>query len=327
MSDTKKKKNAGKRLNVSSAVPPELKEFVGVVDSHFLDSGAFTLKVKALEYERQNPGKSYSDYFSLPDFWKYVDDYCAFVKQNRIAIDLFANVDVLPDGMGKPYPKLTHRNQKYIEDHHGITPVPVVHFGTSLKWLQFYIDEGYDLIGIGGLVGRTAQENCRQWIDRCFDLVCDTPDRTPKVKLHGFGVTVYELLIRYPWWSVDSTSWTKVGAYGGILVPHKRRGKFIYNEQPYLMKMSKDSPDAKMKGRHYLTMSKSEQAIVLEWLNHIGLPLGSVDEKGDLKEVGVLTHHAERRAANLHFFERMRLSLPEYPWPFNSKRRKGFGFV
>lgn len=322
---SKKKKNAGKRLGVSSAVPKELYPFIGIVDSHFLDSGAFTLKTKAMEFAKENPGKSEWDYYDLPEFYEYMDEYAKFILKNKIAIDLFANVDALPNSEGKPNPKLTLRNQRYLEDTHGLSPVPVVHYKTSLKWLQFYIDEGYEIIGLGGLVGSTAQDACRGWIDRCFDLVCDTPDRLPKVKIHGFGVTVYDLLIRYPWYSVDSTSWTKVGAFGGILVPHKRKGKFVFDIQPYLMKVSMDSPDRKMLGRHFLSMTKAEQAIVKEWCEHIGIPLGEFDKDGTIKISGVVTHHAERRAANLHFFEQMRKSLPEYPWPFNSKRRKGFG--
>jgi hypothetical protein len=315
----------GNKPLIPSAVPDDMKKWIGLVESHFLDSGSFTLKTKAIQYATENKGKSEWDYYSTKEFWDYVDQYCEFVKTNRIAIDFFANVDVIPNSKGEPNPKLTWRNQKYIEDHHGIIPVPVVHYKTDLKWLKKYIDAGYEFIGIGGLVGSTAQEHCRGWIDRCFDLVCSTPDRCPRVKLHGFGVTTYELLIRYPWWSVDSTSWTKVGAFGGILVPHKRRGKFVFDEQPYTMKVSLDSPDRKMKDRHYLSMSQAERDIVNEWLDLIGLPLGTWDPK-TLKPLtaGVVTHHSDRRAANLHFFEMMRKSLPKYPWPFHSNKRKGF---
>lgn len=231
----------------------------------------------------------------------------------------------MPNSEGIPNPKLTYRNQKWLEKEWELRPVPVVHYKTDLKWLQRYVDEGYDLIGLGGLVGSTAGDSCRAWIDRCFDLVCNTRNRLPRVKLHGFGVTVYDLMIRYPWFSVDSTSWTKVGAYGGILVPHKRKGKFVFDEQPYLLKVSSDSPDRKLLGRHFLNLTQAEQAICKEWLEYIGMPLGETGPDGDIIVAGVVNHHAERRAANLLFFEEMRKSLPEYPWPFTSHRRKGFG--
>jgi hypothetical protein len=321
----KRKKNPGKRLGICSAVLPEQKQFVGKIESHFLDSGAFTLKVAAQQYAADNPGKTEWDFYDTPDHWDYLDDYAKFVNENLIAIDYYANVDVMPNSEGTPNPKLTYRNQKFLEKEWGLKPVPVVHYKTDLKWLHRYINEGYDIIGLGGLVGSTAGDSCRAWIDRCFDIVCDTPDRLPKVKLHGFGVTVYDLMIRYPWFSVDSTSWTKIGAYGGILVPHKRRGKWVFNEQPYLLKVSMDSPDAKLIGRHFLNLTKAEQDICKEWCSFIGMPMGEFDENRNLVTAGVITHHAERRAANLLFFEMMRKSLPEYPWAFNSKRRKGFG--
>jgi hypothetical protein len=315
-----------KKPIADSAVAPENQKWIGKIESHFLDSGAFTLKTRAAQHAKET-GQTYSSFFDSKEHWEYLNNYATFIKENQIAIDLYANVDVMPDFEGKPHPKLTYRNQKYLETEHDLTPVPVVHFGTDLKWLRKYMEEGYEMIGLGGLVGNTAQDNCRQWIDRCFDLVCDGSSRLPKVKVHGFGVTVYDLLIRYPWYSVDSTSWTKVGAFGGILIPHKRRGKFIFDEQPYLMKVSMNSPDRKMLGRHFLSMSKSEQDITKEWLEFIQLPLGKFDKDGEITEVGVITHHAERRAANLHFFEQMCKSLPQYPWAFTSKRRKGFGLI
>lgn len=290
---------------------------VGCVASHFLDSGSFTLWTTAAKYAKENKCGKW-DFYETQEFWDYIDAYAEFIKKYSYAIDLYANVDVIPN------PELSWRNQKYLEKKHGLRPVPVVHYTTDLDWLKFYIKKDYELIGLGGLVGSTSQEECRAWIDKAFDIVCDQPSRLPKVKIHGFGVTTYDLLLRYPWWCVDSTSWTKIGAYGGILVPHKRKGKWVFTEQPYLMKVSDESPDVKTKGKHVLTMSQMEQTIIKEWLAEIGIPLGKRDSNGEVIEWGVVTQHTYRRAANLLFFERMRLSLPEWPWPFRSTRRKGF---
>lgn len=245
--------------------------------------------------------------------------YVKFVKDYQVGIDLYANVDVIPN------PDLTWRNQQWLEEQ-GLKPIPVVHYKTDLKWLKHYVDKGYELIGLGGLVGSTAQDSCKGWIDRCFDYICSASDRLPRVKLHGFGVTNYELLLRYPWWSVDSTSWTKIAAYGGILVPQKRGGKFVFDVQPYIMKVSLDSPDRKARGKHILTLTKEERRIVKEWLSQINIPLGKMEGE-EVLEHGVMTRHSERKAANLLFFEAMRASLPEWPWPFRSKRPKGFGLI
>lgn len=293
---------------------------VGCINSHFLDSGSFSLWTKAAEYAKEHKCLNKYAYYDTPEFWAYADAYVEFVKAYSIGIDLYANIDVIPD------PVLSYRNLKYLESK-GLKPVPVIHYTTDLKWLRKHIDEGYEMIGLGGLVGSIKEDGCIGWIDRCFDTVCDNPSRLPTIKLHGFGVTSYDMMIRYPWWSVDSTSWTKAGAFGGIYVPHQRQGKWVFDEQPYLMKVSDESPDRKKQGTHYLTMSPMEQKIIREWLEYLGVPLGKLDDKGETLEFGVITRHTERRAANLLFFEEMRKSLPDWPWPFVSKRKKGLGLM
>jgi len=250
-----------------------------------------------------------------------MDDYAAFVKKYQVAIDLYANVDAIPNG------ELTYRNQKYLEEKHGLSPVPVVHLASgSLKWLKRYIKEGYRFIGLGGLAGKASRDERRKWLDNCFEIVCDTPDRMPKVKIHGFGITAHPLLLRYPWWSVDSVTWAKVGGFGNILMPRMRGGKFVFNEAPYLVSMSLESSKVKEADKHYLTMKPAERAVVEKWLEEIGIPLGKMEGE-EVVDFGVLTRHTERRAANLLYFEKLRAWLPEWPWPYQVTKRTGFGFV
>lgn len=189
---------------------------VGCQD-HFLDSGAFTLWGKAAKFAQENGCTPWDYYFNKEKgaftrrFTKYLDAYAEFIYENKIAIDLYANVDVIPNA------DLTWMSQQYLENTHGLTPVPVVHYKTPLKWLQHYIDRGYEIVGLGGLVGSTSQEQCQQWIDKCFDLVCSTPKRLPKVKIHGFGLTSIYLMARYPWYCMtkeDHEVLTKEGWKG-----------------------------------------------------------------------------------------------------------------
>ena len=293
---------------------------IGHIESHFLDSGAFTLWTKAINYYEENKGKIYCkkwDYYDTKEFWKYMDDYAAFIKKYRIAIDLYANVDAIGN------PGITWRNQKYLEEKHGLSPVPVVHYGTNISWLKKYMKGGYELIGLGGIVGSSMKLSCEDWIDDCFNLVCDRPSRLPKVKIHGFGVTSYKFLLRYPWWSVDSAAWDKIASFGGICIPHKRRGEYVFTENPYIMKVSMEAPQRKTKG-HILTLEKitpMNHEIIQGWLNHINIPLGSFDEKGEVKEEGVITFHVYRRIANLLFYDEMVKSLRIYPWPFTIRKK------
>ena len=285
---------------------------IGKVNSHFLDSGAFTLWTTAAKYYKENNCGRW-DYYDTPEFWEYMDNYARFIKKYKIAIDLYANIDAIGN------PEITWRNQKHLEEKHGLTPVPVVHYGSDIKWLKKYVNAGYKIIGFGGLVGSSMKQSCRDWIDECFDYVCDTPDRTPSVKIHGFGVTSFRLLWRYPWWSVDSAAWDKIASFGGICVPHKRKGEFVFNISPYIMKVSMESPGRKTKN-HILTLPEKEKIIIQEWLDYIDIPMGSLDEKGEIKEKGIVTYHVYRRISNLYFYDKMVKALPKYPWSFKLRK-------
>lgn len=300
---------------------------VGCINSHFLDSGSFSLWTRAAKYAKKHPEEGKWGFYQTQEFWDYVDRYAAFVKNpdNAVAIDLYANVDVIPN------PKLSRRNLEYLQKKHGLNPVPVVHYTPKverdLEVLARYIDEGHKIVALGGLVGVAKTEGAVNWLDKMFNLVCDTPDRKPRVKVHGFGITSYQLLLRFPWWSVDSTSWTKAGAYGFIFIPHKRNGTYNYHVDPYRMTVAIESPMRRIRGRHVLTLAQKEQDIIEEWLNYIGVPLGTFDKDTmEVKTFGVTTRHTERRAANLLFFEHMLATLPAYPWAFRTNPVKGFGF-
>lgn len=289
------------------------------VESHFLDSGAFTLWGAAMKWAKET-GRSRWEFYNTDEHWEYLARYAKFVKKYAAGIDHYANVDVIQNA------ELTYRNQKFLEKEYGLHPVPVVHLAPhSERWLKKYMDEGYDFIGLGGLAGKASRRSRVEWLNKCFDLVCNGPDRLPRVKLHGFGITSYPLLLKYPWWSVDSVTWAKAGGFGRILVPHKRKGRFVFDETPYLIATSMECSLRKEIDGHYLTLSEAARKIVKEWLDKIGVPLGKIGKDEEVLEFGVLTRHTERRAANLMFFEALRKSLPEWPWPYRPSGQRSFG--
>lgn len=323
------KRNHGKQLVFKA----DEKHRSGEIKEHFLDSGSFTLWTKAAKYAEENGTERWA-YYDTDEFWEYMESYARFVRKNKIAIDLCANIDVIPN------PELSWRNLKWLEKH-GINPVPVIHFGgnaeDSFKWLKRHIKEGYEIIGLGGMVGSTDQWECRWWLDRCFEIICAGKDRLPCVKMHGFGITNYNLMVRYPWYSVDSTSWTKVGAFGGILVPHRRGGRYMFFDdrrtpiepvEPYILQVSAESPAVKNGRTHLTNLSQAEHAVIKGWLDEIGIPIGKRSADGEIEELGVLTTHVWRRAANLFFYERLCAALPEWPWPYHVPfpKPQGFGF-
>ena len=297
----------------------KIKHKVGCVKCHFLDSGAFSLKTRAITYHNENGGDPWG-FYDTDEFWQYMDAYAVFVKKYAVGIDYYANVDVIPN------PQLSWRNLKYLEKQHGLSPVPVIHLGTHTRWLKRHMNK-YSYIGLGGLVGNTMRRPkiVYEWLNRCFNIVCDTSDRLPLVKMHGFGITNVRLLLMYPWYSVDSTSWTKAGGFGFIFVPKKKQGRFCLHTRPTILSVSLESPSVKIKGDHLYTITKQEKRDVLEWLEIIDIELGKdSDDVGNGWEDGVVTNNALRRLANLRYFERLRHALPEYPQPFPEAHVGGF---
>ena len=286
----------------------------GHVGSLFLDSGAHSLYTLQVIKKKHKEGY---DFYSTKTFWDYVDAYAAFVKKYAPAIDYYATVDAIFN------PEKSWEVLKYLEKEHGLSPVPVIHWGTDLKWVKKHLDAGYTYIGLGGLGQEVTKQVYYAWADKVFEYLCPKPSQLPIVRTHGFAMTAYELLIRYPWFSVDSASWVKAGGFGQIYVPHKRKGKYTFDVPPYNLSVSSRSPTNEKAGRNVSNLTREEQKTVKEWLDEIGIPLGKVDGNGEMVEWGVVCNHHARRIANLLFFEKLVEWLPEWPWPFRRASKKG----
>lgn len=272
---------------------------------HFLDSGAYSLKSKALQGHID-----LKTFYDSEMFWNYIDAYAKFIKKYKLAIHYYANLDVIGNA------ELSWRNQQYLEQKHGLKPVPVIHFGEGVDWVKFYLDKGYDFIGFGGLV-ISSRHHSKKWLDDCFNLICDTPDRMPKVRVHGFGVTSLAWMLRYPWWSVDSTSWARAAGLGKIYVPRKKNNKFEFKIKPIVIPISDENPTLKNGGGHFESFNKAEKSLILEWLDFVGIPLGNKDE------LGVRNDSGSRRRANLYFFDLLAKEISKEQRPFSIRKKKG----
>lgn len=167
----------------------------------FLDSGAHSL------YNKHARRKADKSFFDSAEFREYVRDYGTFIKRVKKSLFLYVNVDTIFD------PERTWRTQRIMEQEHGVSPLPVVHFGTERKWVERYAAK-YDYIGVGGLGQEVSANTYVQWADMVFKVLDGK-------KTHGFAMTAPRLMRRYPWYSVDSATWVKVASYGGIILPVK----------------------------------------------------------------------------------------------------------
>jgi len=300
-------------------IMPQIKNKVDL----FLDSGAFSAKSQGVKIN--------------------IQEYISFIKENETYIDVYANLDVIGN------PKATFNNQKRME-RAGLHPLPVFHFGEDEELYLKPLIEKYDYIAIGGMV---KSGDLMSFLDRIFSkYICDKKGM-PKVKIHGFGLTSLKLIMRYPWYSVDSTSWVVTGRMGSIYIPRRKNGKWIYNENSWKIPVSNKSPSLKEAGQHFTTMRNSERQLIIDYLKEKGYKIGESkfkdknqdyelqenekwfekkpQNKSDKRKVeiivvpGVSNKYQLRDEINIIYFLDLEKSLPEWPWVYKSKVMKGFG--
>ena len=91
--------------------------------------------------------------------------------------------------------------------------------GEDVYWLNKYLDR-YDYIALGGMV---KSSNIESWLDKVWSIIMKS--NNSKVRIHGFGMTTLDLLLKYPWYSADSSSWAGGTRFARIMQwnPLKKR--------------------------------------------------------------------------------------------------------
>ena len=197
----------------------------------FLDSGAFSAFTKGVEID--------------------IVKFCDYIKENQDVIEV---VSVL-DGIGDP--KKTLENQNRMHDL-GVDALPCFHYGEPEEYLDYYV-ENYEYITLGGMVPVSTPQ-LKLWLDRIWKDHLTNPDGTAKIRVHGFGLTVVDLMKRYPWYSVDSSSWVQIASNGGIL----------HSENFKVISISKDSPNRKVENQHWSTLAPLIQSHIKDYVDGEG---------------------------------------------------------
>lgn len=163
-----------------------------------LDSGAFTYM----------NGKDSRDI----NWNEYIENYADFINKYDIEYFMELDIDIVVgleevEKLRKKLEKLT--NKKCI---------PVWHKSRGLDYWKKMIKE-YDYVAIGGIV---TGEIKKSEYDIFIPLL--KMARQNNCKVHGLGLTSMEVIKKYPFYSVDSTSWTSGGRFGQL---HHFNGKEI----------------------------------------------------------------------------------------------------
>lgn len=289
----------------------------------FLDSGAFSAWSQGKEID--------------------IQEYIQFIKKHEKVIDVYANLDVIGD------PEATWQNQLIMEEA-GLSPLPCFHYGSPKKYLKRYVEK-YEYISLGGMVP-ISNTGLIKWLDSIWTEIITDNKGIPRVKVHGFGLTSLKLMMRYPWYSVDSTSWVVTGRLGSIYVPRYRNGEWVYDENSWKVAVSNKSPSNKEAGKHLETLPPIEKEIILDYVHAKGYVMGKSEykresqdyelkenerwaekkpknKKADRKveiivEPGISNKYQLRDEMNIIYFLDLEKSMPEWPWAFKHQVQKGF---
>lgn len=219
------------------------KEVQASIDSGhelFLDSGAFSAHTQGKEIK--------------------IDEYASFIRENGHLFSVMANLDDIGDDGPKSW-----ENYQALRSM-GCHVFPVHHAADRDEYIVKILDSlepDTGFMALGGLVG-ASRAVLREWLDYMWSKYLVKEDGTPRVRVHGFGLTDTELMVRYPWYSVDSSSWVMTGIFGGCI--------FRESSTFYKVQFSDESPDKyNMNSWHYDRLTEPQKVRVHKWLERMGV--------------------------------------------------------
>lgn len=164
--------------------------FIKECDLFILDSGVFTF----LTSQRNKK----------MDWYKYADDYSAFVRKhgikNYIELDIYSIIGI----------KETEKIRDYIEKKVGYKSIPVFHKLLGKDYLVKLCSQ-YDYIALGGFVNKEITKDEYKYVPEIINIAHKSGAR-----IHGLGFTNTRMLHKYHFDTVDSSSWTSGWRFGQL---------------------------------------------------------------------------------------------------------------
>ena len=290
--------------------------------------------------------------FSAWNQGKHIDieEYVSFCEEHHPMYTNVVNLDKIPGSPGVKIPQSEIEKaaqqgwMNYMRMLKSSVPsekiIHVFHQGENFKWLKRLVAHPKsEYIGLSPANDKTIKDKM-DWLDDCMEYVCDE-NGMPIIKFHGFAVTSLLLMRRYPWFSVDSATWIQAARTGGILMP-EYNGSFFFGRAAVTINISSR---AHMLGievmKSYWVMSPLIQERVRIWVDLLGIPLGSSRferrtaktkeeqwaKKGEIVEIieveGITNSAYYRALANFLFLTMFQETLPKWPFPFKSRKKRG----
>lgn len=192
-----------------------------VPENIIVDSGAFSVWSKG----------DVVDIKKYESFCKTLKDFIPVKNEMR-----FVNLDVLPGQFGRIPTQMEReesaargwQNMLYLESK-GLKVIPVYHQYESLDWLHRMM-EHTDYIGISPANDASSLSK-ESFMKTTFSITRN------KIRCHGFAVTGYSQLIKFPFYSVDSSSWASGGRFARIpIIVDGKMKSFNFKDKEMLMK-------------------------------------------------------------------------------------------
>lgn len=210
----------------------------------FVDSGAFSVMTRGLNID--------------------VDCYIEWINSHIEDGSIFASLDVIgnPEKTWEIY--LYMRSQlldksKLIYTYH--IGEPIINLIKALNYKDQFGNLKY--IALGGMALKNHNER-KSFLDNAFHHI------PPEVKVHGFGMTDYDLIKSYPFYSIDSTTWLKAAAFGELCFEEHR---------------IKVSNNFKNSPQHYSHLPSSAQQQINQYIKRYGFKLEELAESADSRSI------------------------------------------
>jgi hypothetical protein len=212
-----------------------------------IDSGVVGWRSYRISCEKKKNEKAVAKLCGEEEFIQLYVDY---VKKNHKKWHFYMTIDL--ERVAK---NILVRHKKICEM--GITPVPVFHGDDSTEYLKKYADLGHNLVAVASWrTLRNGKDQFKTYLNNVFDAAAKYG-----VKLHGLAFTSPWAMIDYPWYSVDSSSWSRVAGFGGIMR--------FYDQRLTNINIS----DRTKVGDHYIKLSDEPMEALAEELEAEGFNL------------------------------------------------------
>jgi len=198
----------------------------------------------------------------------------------------YVNLDVIGDG------EKSYKNWMTMRDN-GLNPMPVWHLTSSHSWLVKYL-KLTDRVALSWF-GQMPYRRRILSLDYLWTKYLTNDKNMATARVHGMGVADFRILQRYPWDTVDSTSWLLTAAMGDVFVPKRKKGEWSYDVRPNRVTMSGKVlrwSHGRVLGHR---LSQHEQKAVEEYMKVAG---GEVLEGDD----GVKNSWRPRRRLNSRYY-------------------------